>query len=108
MRAQKVEVYLQAGGSREGCAAGCSGKADGAKVGPAAGGSGFMGGNVERVVATGHIEMDQPGRHATGERLVYTASDGMYVLTGTPTALPKVVDVSRGPSQVLPCDSIGR
>ena len=55
-----------------------------------------MGGNVERVGATGHIEMEQPGRRATGEQLVYTASDGMFVLTGTPAVLPKVVDQQQG------------
>ena len=55
-----------------------------------------MGGSVERVVATGHIEMEQPGRRGTGEQVVYTASDGMFVLTGTPTVLPKVVDGQRG------------
>lgn len=48
------------------------------------------------MVATGHIEMDQPGRRATGEQVVYTASDGTFVLTGTATALPKVVDEQRG------------
>jgi lipopolysaccharide export system protein LptA len=48
------------------------------------------------MVATGHIEMDQPGRRATGEQLVYTASDGMFVLTGTPAAPPKVIDDQRG------------
>jgi lipopolysaccharide export system protein LptA len=55
-----------------------------------------MGGSVERVVATGHIEMEQPGRRATGEQLVYTASDGMFVLTGTAAILPKVVDQQQG------------
>ena len=55
-----------------------------------------MGGKVERVVATGHIEIDQPGRRATGERVVYTASDGLFVMTGTATALPKIVDEARG------------
>jgi lipopolysaccharide export system protein LptA len=47
-------------------------------------------------VATGHIEMQQPGRRASGEQVVYTASDGMFVLTGTAAALPKVVDDQRG------------
>jgi lipopolysaccharide export system protein LptA len=61
-----------------------------------AGQGGFMGGKVERVVATGHIEIDQPGRRATGERVVYTASDGLFVMTGTATALPKIVDEARG------------
>ena len=55
-----------------------------------------MGGSVERIVATGHIEMEQPGRRATGEQVVYTASDGMFVLTGTAAVLPKVVDEQRG------------
>jgi lipopolysaccharide export system protein LptA len=60
------------------------------------GGNGFMAGGVERMVMTGHIDMEQPGRRATGEQLVYTASDGMFVLTGTPAALPKVADDQRG------------
>ena len=55
-----------------------------------------MGGSVERIVATGRIEMQQPGRRATGEQLLYTASDGMFVLTGTAAALPKVADDQRG------------
>ena len=55
-----------------------------------------MGGSVDRIVVTGQVEMEQPGRQATGEQLVYTASDGMYVLTGTPTALPRVLDNQRG------------
>jgi lipopolysaccharide export system protein LptA len=95
MRAQKVEVYLQ---PAKAAPLSITGKGDGAKapIGSAAAGTGFMGGNVERVVATGHVEVEQPGRHATGEQLVYTASDGMYVLTGTPTALPRVLDNQRG------------
>jgi lipopolysaccharide export system protein LptA len=73
-------------------------KADGVKANPAsaAGGAGFMAGSVERMVASGHIDMEQPGRRATGEQLVYTASDGLFVLTGTPAVLPKVVDDQRG------------
>jgi lipopolysaccharide export system protein LptA len=58
--------------------------------------SGFFGGSVERIVATQHIEITQPGRKATGERLVYTASDQMFVLTGTAAAPPKVVDATQG------------
>ncbi|NYF51021.1 LptA/OstA family protein [Tunturiibacter gelidoferens] len=83
MRGQEAVVYLQAA-SGNGVK-----KPDGAA-------GGFMGGSVERVVASGHIEMQQPGRRASGDKLVYTASDGMFVLTGTPTALPKVVDDQRG------------
>jgi lipopolysaccharide export system protein LptA len=68
------------------------------KVGKATvvGGTGFASGKVERVVATGNVEMEGPGRRATGEQVVYTASDGMFVLTGTPTVLPKVTDDQKG------------
>jgi lipopolysaccharide export system protein LptA len=88
MRAQQVVVYLQPAKKGDG----------GAKTGAASltGESGLMGGNVERIVATGHIEMEQPGRRATGEEVVYTASDGNYILTGTAAVLPKVVDDQRG------------
>ena len=88
MRAQQIIVYLQQSQKTTGV------------VRPVAGsafdGSGLMGGSVERIVATGHIEMEQPGRRATGEQVVYTASDGMFVLTGTAAVLPKVVDEQRG------------
>jgi lipopolysaccharide export system protein LptA len=48
------------------------------------------------MVVDGDIVLDQPGRRASGEHLVYTASDGTFVLTGTPSAPPKVVDEQRG------------
>jgi lipopolysaccharide export system protein LptA len=99
MRGQQVVVYLQPAQTGAGKGSSPNGsKADGAKTNPGsvAGGSGFMTGSVERMVATGHIEVVQPGRHATGEQVVYTASDGMFALTGTPAVLPKVVDDQRG------------
>ncbi len=52
--------------------------------------------SVERIVATGHVRLVQPGRRATGARLVYTASDGNFVLTGDSKELPKVFDADRG------------
>ncbi|NYF79773.1 LptA/OstA family protein [Granulicella arctica] len=58
--------------------------------------TGFFGGSVERIVAKGKIEMEQPGRRASGEQLVYTASDGMFVLSGTPAALPRLIDEVQG------------
>ncbi len=52
---------------------------------PAAGAAGsLMGGKVERVVGVGSVVVTQPGRKATGERLVYTAADETFVLTGAP------------------------
>jgi lipopolysaccharide export system protein LptA len=88
LQAQQVVAYLQ---PVQGKASPEGGRGQGAgAVG------GFAGGKVERVVATGNVEMEGPGRHATGEKVVYTASDGMFVLTGTPAGLPKVTDDQKG------------
>jgi lipopolysaccharide export system protein LptA len=91
MRGQDAVVYLQKAQKPDAST----------KKAPAAGAqsvvpSGFMGGGVERIVATGHIQIDQPGRRATGERAVYTASDGMFVMTGTASAPPQLVDDVQG------------
>ena len=99
MRGQEAVVYLQPAGTGAGKGSSPSnGKVDGGKTGTASavGGSGFMAGSVERMVVSGPLDMQQPGRRATGEQLVYTASDGLFVLTGTPAVLPKVTDDQRG------------
>ena len=94
MRGQEAVVYLQPeqkiaqnGAARQNTSSGGPG---------ITGQDGFMGGNLERVVTTGHIEITQPGRRATGEQVVYTASDGLFVMTGTTAAPPKIVDEARG------------
>lgn len=51
---------------------------------------------IDHVVATGHVVLDQPGRRATGDKLVYVAREGLFTLTGTALALPKIVDQVRG------------
>jgi lipopolysaccharide export system protein LptA len=43
-------------------------------------------GRLDRVVAAGHVDIQQPGLRATGERLLYTASDQVFLLTGDPQA----------------------
>jgi lipopolysaccharide export system protein LptA len=48
------------------------------------------------MVATGGVEVVQPGKRATGEQLVYTASDGMFVMTGSPGVPPKMLDEAQG------------
>jgi lipopolysaccharide export system protein LptA len=101
LRSQQVVVYLQAAAVKASQTGGGRVGASGAAVGGtnASGGAvggGFMAGNVERIVASGHVEMQHPGRRASGEQLVYTASDGMSVLTGTAAVLPKVVDDLQG------------
>jgi lipopolysaccharide export system protein LptA len=65
------------------------------KSAPAAS-SGFMAGKLDHMVATGAVVISQPGRRGTGDKLVYTASDGVYVLTGTKAVPPKVVDQAQG------------
>ena len=87
MRGQNVVAYLQA-------AAGGNKPAGDVKTAGMAGG--FMGGSVERIVVTGQVEMEQPGRRATGEQLVYTAVDSLFVLTGTAAVPPKVMDEAQG------------
>jgi lipopolysaccharide export system protein LptA len=54
------------------------------------------GSQIDHVVATGHVVITQPGRRGDGEKLVYTADDGNYVLTGTPAALPHLWDRVHG------------
>ncbi len=94
MKAQQAVVYLQtpakAGAANAG---GTKAHLDSA---PGSAPNGFMEGGVEKIVATGQIEIEQPGRHATGTRVVYTASDGIFVMTGTASAPPKIVDEAQG------------
>ncbi len=52
--------------------------------------------SIERIVATGQVHLLQPGRSATGDRLVYTASNGQFVLTGDEKMPPEVIDLDRG------------
>ena len=51
---------------------------------------------MERIVATGHVEVTQPGRKGVGEKLIYAAQDGKYVLTGSPGNPPRIVDEAKG------------
>ncbi len=51
-----------------------------------------LAGDLDRVVATGHVQLDNPGMRGTGEKLVYTASDRVFLLTGDGKTLPKAVD----------------
>jgi len=50
-------------------------------------------GQVDKIVAEGGIVITQPSRRATGDRLVYTAADEEFVLTGGP---PSIFDAERG------------
>lgn len=81
MQGQQATAYMQS----------AAGKKNEATANPD-----LFGGAVERVVVSGAIDIAQMGRHATGDRLTYTAGDGVFVLTGTDAQPPKVMDATRG------------
>ena len=56
----------------------------------------LMSSGIESVTATGDVFLQQPGRSGTGAKLLYTAADSRYQLTGTPSVLPHIVDSARG------------
>ena len=51
---------------------------------------------VQSIEANGNILLQQVGRRATGDRLVYTADEQKFVLTGTPGAPPSIFDAEHG------------
>jgi lipopolysaccharide export system protein LptA len=53
-------------------------------------------GRIDRILATGHVALQQPGRRGVGEKLLYTAQDGKFELTGTPSTPPHLYDHLRG------------
>lgn len=55
-----------------------------------------LGGSVDRAIVYDSVQMDQPGRHGTGEQLLYNAASGTYTLTGTSAAPPHIVDAQQG------------
>jgi lipopolysaccharide export system protein LptA len=57
---------------------------------------GLPSGSVDRVVISGDVKMEQPGRQGTGEQLVYKAADGSFVLTGTAAVPPRITDQVQG------------
>ncbi|MBZ5566544.1 MAG: LPS export ABC transporter periplasmic protein LptC [Acidobacteriia bacterium] len=75
LTADKADVYLQARGQSASSAG---------QPGPS---------QIDRIVADGHVNIQEPNRRATGERLVYTGSEGKFVLTG---GSPSIFDAERG------------
>lgn len=51
---------------------------------------------VQTIDATGDIQLEQPSRKAAGARLLYTADEGKFVLTGVPGVPPSIFDAERG------------
>jgi lipopolysaccharide export system protein LptA len=50
-------------------------------------------GQLEHLVAEGNVSIQQAGRHASGQRLIYTAADEKFILTGGP---PSIFDAEQG------------
>ena len=50
-------------------------------------------GQLEKIVASGQVLITQPGRRASGEQLVYTATDDKFALSG---GSPSIFDAERG------------
>ena len=50
-------------------------------------------GQIDRIIASDHVVITQPTRTATGDKLVYTAADDKFVLTGGP---PSIFDAEHG------------
>jgi lipopolysaccharide export system protein LptA len=48
---------------------------------------------IDVIVAQGHVVARQPTRQVLGDKLVYTGSDGKYVMTG---GHPSIFDAERG------------
>ena len=107
VRGQRTIVYfapavkgagtLKAGESGAvGGGAGDSGAGRGGAFSGGAGGGGMMGGTLDRVVVSGDVRVDQPGRHGSGDQLTYKAADGSFVLTGTPAVPSRMVDAVQG------------
>ncbi len=53
-------------------------------------------GSIDRVIVYSTVQLDQPGRHGTGDQLLYTASKANYILTGTPSAPAQITDTQQG------------
>jgi lipopolysaccharide export system protein LptA len=54
-------------------------------------------GQLDHMIAYDDVVLTQPNRHADGQKLVYTASDDKFVLTGgPPTGLPSIFDAKQG------------
>jgi lipopolysaccharide export system protein LptA len=50
-------------------------------------------GQLDRIIAQGNVVVQEPTRRATGDRLVYTAGEDKFVLTGGP---PSIFDAEHG------------
>jgi lipopolysaccharide export system protein LptA len=85
MKADRMDVYLTRG--------------EAAKSTQAVASSAQMPSQIDHAVAEGNVFVQQPARTAQGQKLVYTAGDSKYVLTGTSARPPSLSDAERGTVQ---------
>ena len=93
IRASAGTAYLRPARTESPVPAGSS-AAGGVAAGGGAAAVPSLTGRLERVVATGHVDIQQPGVRATGERLVYTANDQVFLLTGDSKNPPQATDAN--------------
>lgn len=53
-------------------------------------------GQIDRMTANGNVVLLSQGRRGSGEQLEYSSRTGDYVLTGSPSAPPRMTDPERG------------
>ena len=58
--------------------------------------SGGLQAQVDHLIATGHVRLNQAERKGTGDKLIYTSQTGLFVLSGTPANPPRLADPERG------------
>ncbi len=87
LTADQAEIFLAPSGHR--APAGSSGK-------PEKGRGSTEQSSVGKMIASGDVRLAQPGRSATGTKLIYTAVDGHFVLTGDDKNPPEVADRDHG------------
>ena len=91
MRAQQAAVYLKPADSAKAGSDAAKTSAKGQMAQEA-----FMGGSVERMVASGGIEIVQPGRSADGGAVGIYGGGREFLMTGRPGLPPKMTDVAQG------------
>jgi lipopolysaccharide export system protein LptA len=52
--------------------------------------------SIDRLTASGHVNVTWPARKGSAEKLVYLSDDGTFTLTGTSSAPPRITDQARG------------
>lgn len=96
LHANQIEVYLTAAPATAGKQPATPVQKQPAASGPNVTVLSGPSGQIDRLVATVRVELQQGDRKCTGEKLVYTADDQHFVLTGSATSPPRVSDPVHG------------